>query len=118
MALAVVCMVGIRMVWYAIIYTRSQPLGEVGHNPLEPSFTDGTRGEPVLVELRGRGPPMWREGGRPAHTLASCVGCVKLLLEVVELLSIVGVGTGWAGPSHNRRVFVEPVVAWPHTTRW
>lgn len=59
--------------------------------------------------MRGHG------GGPPAHTLASCIGGVKLLLKVVELLGVVGVGGGGSRPpAHDRGVFVVPVAGTPH----
>ena len=62
-----------------------------------------------MVELRGRGSPaaVAGERGGAAHTLASRVGGVQLLLEVVKLLSVVGVGGVRPGAAaHDGRVFV------------
>ena len=70
----------------------------------------------MVVELRGRGSPVG-EGGGTTHTLATSVGGVQLLLEVVELLSVVGVGGGGAVASHYGRVFVKAVARTPHPAR-
>ena len=64
-----------------------------------------------MVELwRGvtaASPVVGGQARRSAHPtlLASCVGRVQLLLEVVKLLRVVGVRIGRPRP-HNRRVFV------------
>ena len=99
-------------------------------HPLDgPSFTDRTGGQPVIlvVELWGRSAPVvvWQAG--TAHTstpaLAASVGGIQLLLEVVELLSVVGVRGGRALTPHDGRVLVKAIRAaarWtaPHPAGW
>ena len=75
----------------------------------------------MVVELRGRGSPVRRHGrgttAAAAHSLASCIGGVKLLLKVVKLLGVVGVrGGGTRAAAHDRGVFVV-AVAGAHPAR-
>ena len=60
----------------------------------------------------------WAPTRASSHLATACVGCVKLLLEIVELLRVIGIIHICSTTMHDWRILETPGTTWASRSPW